>query len=71
MILPAQQVTILDHVQITTMCTLGVGRRSNAQYLPILLAIFSMLFSTYYTQNYAGIIGTGLMYAQSYILHYV
>ena len=31
-----------------------------SNFLPIMLALCLMLFSTYYAQNYAGIIGSGL-----------
>ena len=31
-------------------------------FLPIMLALYPMLFCTYYAQNYAGIIGAGLQW---------
>ena len=57
---PAQQVTILNHVQIITMRTLG-GVGAMHKNLPIMLALCLLLFSTYYAQNYASIIGAGLI----------
>ena len=62
MISPAQQsrVTILDHMQIITMQTLSrVG--AIRKILPIIVGLCLMLFSSYYAQNYADIIGTGLV----------
>ena len=38
------------------------------QFLPIMLALYSMLLSSYYAQNYAGIIGSSLIII---IIHYV
>ena len=37
------------------------GDRAMQNFLPIMLALRLMLFSTYYAQNYAGIIGAGLL----------
>ena len=56
MISPIQPITILTHVQMV------VTRRNrrNAHFSPIMLTLCLMLFSTYYAQNYAGIIGAGL-----------
>ena len=36
-------------------------RLSNAHFSPVMLALCLMLFSTYYAQNYASIVGTGLV----------
>ena len=38
-------------------------RLCNAHFSPIMLALCLILFSTYYAQNYAGIIGAGLLLA--------
>ena len=58
MILPAQPVTIFDHMQIISMWTLG---RIDAMYknFSIMLVLCLMLISAFYAQNYASIIGAG------------
>ena len=65
-ILPSQPVTIFDHMQIITMWTLG---RIDAMHknFSIMLALFLMLTSAYYAQNYVGIIGAGLTYIHTYV----
>ena len=52
----ATDITILFHVQINSYG--GVGAMQI--FSPIMLALCLMLFSTYYAQNYAGMIGAGL-----------
>ena len=39
-----------------------------SKIFPIILALFLMVSLTYYAQNYAGIIGWSLVYAQLLIL---
>ena len=57
---PVQGIVVLAYVQIITLhaqdCTMHI-------FSPIMLALCLMLFSTYYAQNYAGIIGSGLLIA--------
>ena len=40
-----------------------------SQALPIMLALRLMLLATYYSQNYAGIIGWSLATRNSYVLY--
>ena len=42
------------------MRTLGEDCTISIRFSPIMLALCLMLFATYYAQNYAGIIGSGL-----------
>ena len=65
MISPVQQITILDHVQIITMWTLG---RVGTMHKNFTYSIMLGVFSTNCTQNYASIIGTGL-YITEYLTH--
>ena len=53
----ATDITILAHVQINNYGRVGAMRI----FSPIMLALCLMLFSTYYAQNYAGMIGAGLV----------
>ena len=52
----AMDITILAHMQINNYGGIGAMRI----FSPIMLALCLMLFSTYYAQNYASMIGAGL-----------
>ena len=58
---PMQPITILAHLQIKTMWSLGRIGAMRIFHLRTMLALCLMLFSAYYAHNYAGIIGTGIL----------
>ena len=57
---PIQRITIVVHMQIITMRRWRLCTVHFSTYRRIMLALWLMLFSTYYAQNYAGIIAAGL-----------